>query len=88
MGWVSWVQQLPNRSCLWAGEESSSLAAQYQQSHRVEIFVGGLSRKKSLKTSFALSEYLEKEWELNALKTKAKMKGIFVCRKALQFTLY
>lgn len=88
MGWVSWVQQLPNRSCLRAGEESSSPAAQYQQSHRVEIFVGGLSRKKSLKTSFALSEYLEKEWELNALKTEAKMKGIFGCKKALQFTLY
>jgi len=53
----------------------------------LEIFVRGLSRKRSLKTSSALSEYLEREWELMAEKTKVKIKGVFACNKSLQFTL-
>lgn len=53
-----------------------------------QILPGGLSRKRSGKTSFALSECLEKEWKPNAQKTKAEVKGVFVCKKALPFTLY
>lgn len=52
-----------------------------------EIFAAGLSRRRSLEASLALSQCLEKEWELNAQKAKADMKGAFVCKEALQFAI-
>lgn len=63
---------------------TKSRAPALQQS-LAEIFAAALSRKRSWKISFILSEYLEKERELNAQKSK---EGGFVCEKALQFIFY